>query len=183
MRSIKEWTTEDYIKNLSIIISSLSIFLATIIFKDAGTVSAVFLFSVIIGVVPYFIFRYLRVREIAAMEYQLPSFLRDLAEENKSGMSFLKSMEACSRRDYGRLSKEIKKMYYQMTWGIPLDKAIKKFSDRVKESNLIRRSMNIILEAYRSGGDMISTMESIASDTSIIKEAEKERKSAMGQLL
>lgn len=181
MKKIKEWTIGDYVKNLPIVIGGLTIIVAAVIFRNVGSVAAVSLFAVIISIIPYFIYRYLRIREIAAMEYELPNFLRDLAEENKSGMTFLRSMEACSRRGYGRLSREIKKMYHQMTWGIPFSKAIRNFSDRIKESSLIRRSMDIILEAYKSGGDIISTMESIASDTAIIKEAEKERKSTMGQ--
>lgn len=181
MKKLKNWERRDYAKNLPAVIGGLIILFAAIIFRDAGTVAAVSLFAVVIGFIPYFIYKYLRVKEIASMEYQLPNFLRDLVEENKSGMTLLRSFESCSRRDYGRLTREVKKMYNQMTWGVPLEEAIKNFSERVKESSLIRRSMNIILEAYRSGGDIVSTMESIASDTSIIKEAEKERKSKIGQ--
>ena len=181
MKKIKEWTIEEYIKYFPLLGGGITLIVAAIIFRDVSSIIVVSLFAIIAGVVPYFIYRYLRVREITAMEYQLPNFLRDLVEENKSGMTFLRSMESCSRRDYGRLSKEINKMYNQLTWGVPLDEAILSFSNRIKESSIIKRSMNIILEAYRSGGNIVSTMESIASDTAIIKEAEKERKSKMGQ--
>lgn len=181
MKKLKNWERKDYAKNLPPIIGGLIVLFAAIIFRDAATVAAVSLFAVVVGFIPYFIYRYLRVKRVASMEYQLPNFLRDLVEENKSGMTLLRSFEACSRRDYGTLTREIEKMYNQMTWGVPLEEAIENFSERIKESSLIRRSMNIILESYRSGGDIVSTMESIASDTSIIKEAEKERKSKIGQ--
>ena len=179
MKKIEEWETEDYIRFVPPIIGVLIIILVTIIFRDIGVIGVACFFSIIISAIPYFMFSYIRLREVSAMEEQLPNFLRDLTEEVRSGMTLNKAIQMCSDIDYGKLSKEVKKMYYQLTWGVPLADVLKMFSDRVKESDLIRRSIDILMESHRSGGDIISTMESVARDSTLVKEMDKERKSAM----
>ena len=182
MKKIGEWGTKEYVTYIPPIIGGILIILTAIIFfGDVGMLGVASLFALIIGVIPYFMYMYFRVRDVAAMEDQLPNFLRDLVEESRSGMTLPKAIEVCSKRNYGKLSREIKRMHNQLTWGVSLDKVLKMLSERIKESSMINRSMEIIVEAYKSGGDIVSTMRSIAMDTTIIKEAEKERKSAMTQ--
>ncbi len=182
MKKLGEWTTKEYVEYIPPLISGLMIIIVAIVFfGDSGMLGVSCFFALIISVIPYFTYMYFRIREVAAMEDQFPNFLRDLVEESKSGMTLSKSIEICSRRDYGKLSKEIKKMHHQLTWGTPIEKALRMLSSRIKESGLIKRTVDIIIEAYKSGGNIVSTMESVASDTSIIKEAEKERRSSMTQ--
>jgi len=180
MKPIKEWDTAEYVKFVPPIVGIVILLIVSLAsMGDVGLIGITVFLSLIISVIPYFIFRYMRQREISAMEEQLPNFLRDLVEEVRSGMTISKSIRMCSRRDYGKLSKEVDKMYHQITWGVPLEKVLRMFIERVGESHLIRRSMDIIIEAQRSGGDIISTMESVAMDSSFVKAAERERKSNM----
>jgi len=179
MKKMKEWTIEDYIKFVPPIIGGLIIIFVAVIFRDIGVIGVTCFFSLIVGSVPYFLFSYIRYREVSAMEDQLPNFLRDLVEEVRSGMTLNKAIQVCSNIDYGKLSREVKKMYYQLTWGTPLSDVLRMFSERVKESNLIKRSVDILIESQRSGGDIISTMESVARDSALVKEMKKERKSSM----
>jgi len=180
MKEIKDWETIDYVKFVPPIISVIIIIIVAIVFSgDIGVLGVTCLFAMIISAIPYFILSYMRHREISAMEDQLPNFLRDLVEETRSGMTLPKAIQMTSKIDYGKLSKEVKKMYNQLTWGVPLQDVLKMFSERVKESNLIKRSVDILIEAHKSGGDIISTMESVAMDSSLIKNAEKEKKSEM----
>lgn len=180
IKDIKDWEISDYVKFVPPTIGVLMIIITAIIFMgDVGIIGVMILFSIIISAIPYFVLTYMRHREISAMEEQLPNFLRDLVEEARSGMTIPRSIQMCSRVDYGKLTKEVKKMYYQLTWGVPLEDVLKMFSKRVKESKLIKRSMDILVEAHRSGGEIISTMESVALDSALVKNAEKERKSNM----
>ncbi|MCK4634557.1 MAG: type II secretion system F family protein [Candidatus Aenigmarchaeota archaeon] len=180
MKKIKDWEKIDYIKFVPPMIGVLTIMVVAVVFLgDVGILGVTILFSIIISAIPYFIFSYIRHREVSAMEEQLPNFLRDLVEEARSGMTLSKSIQMCSRVDYGRLSKEVKKMYYQLTWGVPLEDVLIMFSKRIKESKLIKRSIDVLVESHRSGGEIISTMESVAMDSALVKSAEKERKSNM----
>lgn len=180
MKKMEDWKTIDYIKFIPPIIGGVVVILVAIIFfGDIGILGVACFFSIIISAIPYFIFSYIRHREVSAMEDQLPNFLRDLVEEARSGMTIPKSLKMCSRVDYGKLSKEVKKMYNQLTWGVPLEEVLRMFSNRIQESHLVKRSMDILIEAHRSGGDIISTMESVAMDSALVKSAQKERKSTM----
>ena len=135
------------------------------------------------GLAPYFIARYLKFTKLKAMEESFPEFLRALSESQKSGITFPQAIVNASKIDYGPLSGEIKKMSYQISWGIPLPKVLDKFSKRMKESEFLKRSIAIILEAYRSGGDVAEVMESVAESARMVKELEAERKSKFSQQL
>ena len=54
---------------------------------------------------------------------------------------------------------------------------------RVKSSDFLRRSIAIILESYRSGGDVAEVMESVAESARLVKELESERRSKFNQQL
>ncbi len=180
MKKIKDWEKIDYIKFAPPMIGVFIIMVVAVAFLgDIGILGVTILFSIIISAIPYFIFSYMRHREVSAMEEQFPNFLRDLVEEARSGMTLSKSIQMCSRVDYGRLSKEVKKMYHQLTWGVPLEDVLIMFSKRINESKLIKRSIDVLIEAQRSGGEIISTMESVAMDSALVKSSEKERKSNM----
>ena len=135
------------------------------------------------GLLPYLIYRYLRFREIKEMEDAFPEFLRGLAEAQRSGINLPQAIINASRIDYGALTKEIRKMAAQLSWGVPLPKVLEMFSERVKESNFLRRSIAIILEAYRTGGNVAEVMDSVAESARMVKELEAERRSKFNQQL
>jgi len=135
------------------------------------------------GLTPYLLWRYMRYSQIKAMEGYFPEFLRSLAEAQRSGIPLPQAIVNATKIDYGPLSEEIKKMAAQITWGVPFPKVLKSFSERVRESNFLRRSIAVILEAYRSGGDIAEVMSSVAESARMIKELEAERRSRFNQQL
>lgn len=178
----KDWTTKDYVKNIPPLISALMVSTVAIVFLgDLGLLAVTILFAILVGAAPYFLYNYVRIKHVHEMEDQMPNFLRDLVESIKSGMNLSTGIENASRADYGRLGEEIQKMHYQMTWGVPFDEAMLAFAKRMHDSDLITRSIRIIIEARKSGGDVVAIMETIAGDAAIIKEAEKERKAKTSQ--
>jgi len=135
------------------------------------------------GFMPYFLRMYLKYSELKAMEESLPEFLRNLSESQKSGITLSKAIVNSTRIEYGPLSKEIEKMAIQISWGVPLPRVLEKFSNRVEKSDFMRRSIAIILESYRSGGDVAEVMESVAESARMIKDLESERRSKFNQQL
>lgn len=149
-------------------------------YNDAGLLGNFVIISMLIGFLPFIIVAYFNHEKIKAIEEQFPIFLRDMAESQKAGTNLPDAFRSATRTDYGKLSKEVKKINDQLSWGIPLQEALNRFSVRMKSSEIITRSARIMNEAY-SGGDIADAMESIAIDVNIIKEVEKERTSSMMQ--
>jgi len=165
---------------ISLIISA---FLLTIGFLsyDIGVMGNVIILSSIIIIAPQLILSYLKFREIKEMEENFPSFIRDLTESINSGMPLHEAIRSASKISYGKLSKEIKKMANQISWGMPVPEVLNDFAERVKKSKRLFSSIKIIRESYLAGGNLVSILDSIAENITILKDAEKERKSLLNQ--
>jgi len=168
-------------KHIPLIIAANLIVVSLIFYSNIAIMGNLILLAIIIGVVPYGLFAYVGYKKIGGMEDQLPTFLLDLAEAQKIGMTLPEALKQVSTTDYGKLSEEIKKMNDQLSWGITIQNVMNNFSNRMKKSQMIGRVARIIIEAYDSGGDIGKTMEATAQDITSIKEAEKERKSLTSQ--
>jgi flagellar protein FlaJ len=115
-------------------------------------------------------------RRKASVERMLPSFVLDLAEIRKTGLAPEKCIEQLSTRNYGELSKHVKRMATQVSWGVPLSKVIKDFGKDVN-SWYVSSIGFILLEVVEIGGGTTSLFTSLAEFTQRSKELEKERKS------
>ncbi len=173
----------DVVKGSVLLAAAISISIVIGTGFDMGRAIPLVPIGLFVGAFPYFIYRYLRYTKVKAMEDAFPEFLRNLSESQKSGITFTQAIITASKIDYGALSDEIKKMAAQISWGIPLPRVLEKFSERVRDSDFLRRSTAIILEAYRSGGDVAEVMESVAESARLVKELEAERKSRFNQQL
>ncbi len=170
------------IKQISKIMAVVFLLIGIIFFHSDMAILANFLIiSLLMGLLPSLILTYLKYERIKDIENEFPNFLRDMSEAQKSGTSLADAFRNAAKTNYGRLTPEIRKMSNQLSWGIPLQSVLEKFSERMKDSDIIKRSVRIIIEAYNSGGDIAETMESTAMNVTTIKEAEKERKSMMSQ--
>ncbi len=146
------------------------------IFKGEMDTAGVVAFS--LSLLPYFVLRYVEIRELRAVERALPEFLRDIASSRRAGLTLPLAIKASTALDYGKLSQDVKKIYAQITWGIPLEKALVRFSER-RPSKHIQRSISIIVEANRSGGEITSTLDAVANFSKMTREMEEELKGSM----
>lgn len=180
MSKIKKLTKEVKYLTISVAISAVLISIG-ILSRDPGVLGNVWILSTFIVATPQLLFRYTKYRELKEMEQRFPTFLRDLTESISSGMPFHKSIQSASKTDYGKLSKEIKKMSNQISWGMTVDKVLNQFRDRVKRSKRLYTTIGILRESYLSGGNIISILESIADDVTMLEESDKERRSILNQ--
>jgi flagellar protein FlaJ len=165
---------------ISLVISAF-LFSVGIISKDVGVIGNVIILSTLIIVAPQLFFSYLKYREIKEMEEKFPHFVRNLIESINSGMPLHEAIKAASKVSYGKLSKEIKKMANQISWGMPVIEVLDDFAERVKKSRRLFSAIKIIKESYLSGGNVVSTLESVADNITILRDVEKERKSILDQ--
>jgi flagellar protein FlaJ len=114
-------------------------------------------------------------RHKASMEAGINSFLRDLTEVRKTGLSPERCIESLSKRDYGTFSKELRKISSDISWGIPVKKVIMDFLKRTK-SWMSQIVMFLLVETIDVGGGTIAMIESLARFNNLTQEVEKEKK-------
>jgi flagellar protein FlaJ len=110
-----------------------------------------------------------------SLELGVTSFLRDLTEVRKTGLSPEKCIESLSRRDYGAFGKELRKISAEISWGIPLKKVFMDFLHRTR-SWMVQIVMFLLVETIDVGGGTIAMIESLASFNNLTAEVEKEKK-------
>ncbi len=165
------------------ILSAIFLILLGLVFysDDIGVMGNLIILSLLILIVPSALEKFFKYQKIKAIEEVFPIFLQDLSEWIKSGLTLQEALKNASKIDYGKLTPEIKKMSVQLSWGIPVQEVMNNFAKRMKESSIIKKSVEIIIESYNSGGNIEETMEAIAENLSQIREITKERKSMMTQ--
>src|SRR4030066_1599493 len=114
-------------------------------------------------------------RRKMGMEQGVASFLRDLTEVRKTGLSPEKCIENLSRRDYGGFSTELRKISSEISWGIPLKKVIMDFLGRTR-SWMTQIVMFLLVETIDGGGGKIAMIEPLARFNNLTQEVEKEKK-------
>lgn len=138
--------------------------------------------GVIVGAMP-FVFSAVRETNIAVeKEDMFLEFSRNLVESVKTGTPINKSIVNVKNKPYGVLSEHVKKLANQISLGIPLNKALRIFSKDVKNST-VSRSLSLISQAERSGGEIGEILESVTEAVSTSDKLKKERKNAISTLV
>ncbi len=102
-------------------------------------------------------------RRIAKLNYNaeesLPSFIREVTESQKTGLSPEKSIvQATKRKDYGPFSKFLDLMRSQIEWGVPLRKTIDNFRKEIR-SWFVTINFSMLVETIEVGGNSIQSLE------------------------
>ncbi|MBI2971225.1 MAG: type II secretion system F family protein [Candidatus Aenigmarchaeota archaeon] len=165
----------------SFVVSMLLIGIA-VTFSGSFALSTNLIFiAIIILTAPYSIYKFFEFKRVRAFESEFPNFLRDLAESQRAGLSILQSIQLAARSDYGSLTHEVKKMDNQLSWNVPLEKVLNNFIVRMKNSRIISRSVMVILESNKSGGNIEDTMESLAGNIEMLRDVQEEKNTLMNQ--
>ncbi len=109
-------------------------------------------------------------------------FARNLVESVKTGTPISKSIMIMADKNYGHLTPHIKKLANQISLGISLNVALDVFSKDVNNST-ISRSLILIGQAERSGGDIGGILDAVANAVSMTDRLKKERKSTISSLV
>src|SRR3989337_2015346 len=100
---------------------------------------------------PVAILSYIDYRWRKAVDERLPDLFRSIVQAQETGMTLPQALEGAAKRDYGSLTKEVRKMTTQISWGMTFENALLAFGQRVRTA-LVQRSVPMIIEANRSGG-------------------------------
>ncbi len=143
-----------------------------------GTNLDYLIFAVIISTGIYGIYTFLHQRKIHNIDNRFPDFVRDLAEFRRAGMTFTKAIIHASKGNYGLLTPEIQNIARQISWGNSVEKALESFSKRVN-TKLIKRTVYLIIEASRSGGNVADVLDAASKDARELKFMDSERRAGM----
>jgi len=186
----------DFVKKL-ILTGQFNRFIVQVVTATTATIFFLLAFLSMIGIVNLFLtavdfiilallavtgiygmYEYFHVRRIYKIDSIFPDFVRDLAESRRAGMTFTKAILFASKGNYGILTPEIQKISQQVSWGTSVTDALISFSERVKTKS-IRRTISLIIEASKSGGNVADVLDVAAKDAREIKMLEAERKANM----
>lgn len=139
--------------------------------------------GILAGVLPYGFLMFLKNRAVKQMENQFPEFLSDLAESKRGGMNLVRAFESATDNDYGRMNHEIERIYNELSWGIPFPEVMERFNKRMKDSAVIQESVSIIIQSFKSGGDITKTIESVADDAARLRKVIQDKDAQLQQQL
>ncbi len=92
-------------------------------------------------------------------EESIPSFIRDITESQKTGLSPEKSIvQATKRKDYGPFSKFLQLVRSQIEWGIPLRKTFDNMRKQIR-SWFVVVNFAMMVETIEVGGNSIQSLE------------------------
>ncbi len=117
-------------------------------------------------------------REKNALEKALPDFIRDISEGRKIGLSPEQTIQSLADKHYGLLSKHVKKMSAQVSWGVSTVQVIKTFAEGVK-SWVTREAGMLLTEVIDIGGGTVRSFSDMADFTRKMNDLESEKRSAL----
>ena len=148
------------------------------VYKGVGSYIDFFVLAILSGTGIYGTYQMLHARRISKIDAVFPDFVRDLAESRRAGMTFTKAILFASKGNYGLLTPEIQKISQQVSWGGDINDALRAFAERVN-TKAIQRTISLIIEASKSGGNVADVLDVAAKDARELKMLEAERKTSM----
>ena len=135
-------------------------------------------FAILSGTGIYGMYEWMHYRRIYKIDSIFPDFVRDLAASRRAGMTFTNAILFTSKGNYGVLTEEIKRIAQQISWGSSVEDALHTFSKRINTPS-VNRTISLIIEASRSGGNVAEVLDVAANDAREIKQLEAERRVSM----
>ena len=128
----------------------------------------------IVAFIPPAYYIHVEDKRIKKAEEAFPELLRELARSKKAGLSLVDAFALSSEADYGVLTETMRNIANQLTWGVSFDQAMGLLAKRFP-TPLIKRSVNMVIEGYRVGGDVALVLKVAADDAQELKTLERKR--------
>jgi len=131
-----------------------------------------------ISIPPAFAYRKIAKENFAAEE-AMPSFLRDVTESRKIGLSPVKSIvHATKRTGYGQFSEILKLVRSQIEWGVPLRKIFDNVKKKIRSWPVLVYFL-ILIETIEFGGGSANALEILSEYSEKNKDIEANKRSTL----
>jgi archaeal flagellar protein FlaJ len=112
-------------------------------------------------------------------EESIPSFIRDITESQKTGLSPEKSIvQATKRKDYGPFSKFLDLIRSQIEWGIPLRRTFDNMRREIR-SWFVIVNFAMMVETIEIGGNSIQSLEILSEYSEKEREMQVNRRALL----
>ena len=112
-------------------------------------------------------------RRLKSIERTMPRFLDDLSEMVRAGVPMTRAFEELAERDYGALTRIIRRIATKVRVGVDLADAIE--AEMKGLSPMTKRLLVMVAEAYRSGGRAAAVLREVSAFTRMLRLFEEER--------
>ncbi|HTY43836.1 MAG TPA: type II secretion system F family protein [Patescibacteria group bacterium] len=163
------------------IMAGLAIMLVSLLFLNTDLFFFLIGIGVLVGVAPFVFSIILQNKLNNEKEDMFLEFARNLVESVKVGTPISKSIINIKGKSYGALSENVEKLANQISLGIPLHTALEIFSRDVNNKT-ISRSLTLIGEAERAGGNIGQILEEVTGAVKTSDKLKKERLSSISTL-
>jgi len=148
-----------------------------------GTEAAIgVVFTLVFVSLPGWIADYYSAGRDGNLQDGITSFLRDLVEVRKSGMSPEKSIAALASRDYKGFSRYLKDISTKINWGYPIRQVYDEFASKVNNW-LALVNIYLLLDTIEVGGGTVDSIESLAEFSESSKQLEAEKRAVLMPLV
>lgn len=134
---------------------------------------------VLLGILPFILDFFNEIKRQKEIETKFLEFVRNLVETVRSGVNIPQAIAQVknSGANFGALSPYVNKLANQLEWGYPLHNAFTVFAKDTRNP-VIERSVSIVIQAEKSGGDMASVLEAVTQSVLEVKQIKDEMKSS-----
>ena len=138
--------------------------------------------AAVIAALPFLLANVTEVGREKEKEEMFLEFSRNLVESVKAGIPVSRVIINLGGKDFGSLTPHVTKLANQIRIGIPISHALRTFGNDTR-NKVISRSIALITEAEKSGGDIAMILESVAKSVAEIEDIKKERRTGMYNLV
>jgi flagellar protein FlaJ len=135
----------------SVVLAVAIMLFAFVRFWGTATFDEFVFFAIISSVFPPAVLNYVDYKWRKSIDERLPDLFTTIVQAQETGRTLPQALEEASKRDYGPLTAELKKMTTQISWGMSFEEGLLAFGKRVN-TVLVERTVPMIIEASRSGG-------------------------------
>ena len=160
---------------VSIALSVIIIITAVLTLRENTLFNDYLLFAAVVAVFPPAVLDYAEYRWKKSIDERMPDLFRSIVQAQQTGMTLTQALEEASKRNYGPLTPELRKMVNQISWGLSFEEAFQEFGNRVN-TTLVQRTVPLIIEASRSGGHLEKVFAPMGNFIQTTLTMEKERK-------
>jgi len=133
----------------------------------------------LVGVGPAAFRHWIERRRLWKLDERLPDLLSDLAALHKAGLTLPAALLTTAKGDYGPLSPEVRMAADQVRWNIPVLTVVESLRKRLG-TPIADRTLTVILEAGRTGGNLPEVMEIAAKNARSFVQLREQRVREMG---
>ena len=176
---------EPYLKALFPIIGALGLVLAVVFVPQLGFITQLLPLSILVSIclliisIPPAISYHKIAKKNFSAEEGMPSFLRDVTEARKTGLSPEKSIiHASKRKGHGKFSEQLRLIRDQLEWGISLRKIFRNIK-RELQSWPVLVNFLILIETIEVGGGSTTALEILSEYSEKNRDIEKNKRSML----